>query len=207
MRLSAGRIGLFRHQGFEDVQGTVQGTPGPALAAGTAQGDRCDRRAGPSPPDGARRHHRPADPGEADPGSRLRVPPGARGQHDAATGAAPSRHPAARHHREHLARHHLDLHLCPGAVLGACGRLGRRARDAGFGALSLRLRRALCRPFQRAGRGRSGGEIEGRPGAGLGDLQPHAVVDRAGGQTARQKSSRGCRSSNAPIIRRHSPCS
>ena len=95
-------------------------------------------------------------------------------------GAAPSRHPAARHHREHLARHHLDLHLRPGAVLGACGCLGRRARDAGFGAVSLRLRRALCRPFQRAGRGRSGGEIEGRPGAGLGDLEPHAVVDRAG---------------------------
>ena len=34
--------------------------------------------------------------------------------------------------------------------------------------------------FQRAGRGRGGGEIEGRSGAGLGDLQPHAVVDRAG---------------------------
>ena len=34
--------------------------------------------------------------------------------------AAPSRHPAARHRREHLARHHLDLHLRAGAVFGAC---------------------------------------------------------------------------------------
>ena len=39
-----------------------------------------------SPADAARRHHRPPDPGEADPGSRLRVPPGARGRHDAAPG-------------------------------------------------------------------------------------------------------------------------
>ena len=30
---------------------------------------------------------------------------------------APSRQPAARYRREHLARHHLDLHLCAGAVL------------------------------------------------------------------------------------------
>ena len=39
--------------------------------------------------------------------------------------------------------------------------------------------------FQRAGRGGSGGEIEGRSGAGLGDLEPHAVVDRAGSQRRR----------------------
>ena len=96
--------------------------------------------------------------------------------------AAPSRHPAARHRREHLARHHLDVHLRTGAVLGACGYLGRRIRDAGFGAVSFRLRRALCRAFQRAGGCRGGGEIQGRSGAGLGHLQPHALVDRAGGQ-------------------------
>ncbi len=88
----------------------------------------------------ARRHHRPADPGQADPGGRLGVPSGARGRHDAAAGAAPSRHPADRHRREHLARHHLDLHLCAGAVLGACRHLGRRIRDAEFGAVSFRLR-------------------------------------------------------------------
>ena len=156
--------------------------PAPPSLAGAAQRDRRDRRAGPSPVDGARRHHRPADPGQADPGGRLGVPPGARGRHDAAAGRAPSRHPAARHRREHLARHHLDVHLCPGAVLGACGCLGRRTRDAGFGAVSFRLRRALCGAFQRAGRGRGGGEIEGRSGAGLGDLEPHAVVDRARGR-------------------------
>jgi hypothetical protein len=39
--------------------------------------------------DGARRHHRPADPGQADPGNRLGVPPGARGRDDAPAGAAP----------------------------------------------------------------------------------------------------------------------
>ena len=62
---------------------------------------------------------------------------------------APSRHPAARHRREHLARHHLDLHLCAGAVFGACRHFGQRTRDAGFGAVSFRLRGALRRAFQR----------------------------------------------------------
>ena len=66
---------------------------------------------------------------------------------------------------------------------------------------------ALCLAFQRAGGGRGGGEIEGRPGAGLGDLEPHAVVDRAGSRVARQRSSRGCRSSSAPTIRRRCRCS
>ena len=181
--------------------------PRPALACRAAQGDRRDRREVHRLLDGARRHHRPADPGEADPGGRLGVPPGARGRHDAAPGRASSRHPAARHRREHLARHHLDLHLRAGAVLGACGRLRRRMRDAGFGAVSFRLRRALCRAFQRAGRGRGGGEIEGRPGAGLGHFQPHAVVDRARGAMARRRSSRGCRSSSAPTIRPRCRCS
>ncbi len=43
---------------------------------------------------------------------------------------APQRHPAARHRRKHLARHHLDLHLCAGAVLGARRSVGRRCADA-----------------------------------------------------------------------------
>ncbi len=140
--------------------------------------------------------------GEADPGSRLGVPPGARGRDDAAAGAASSRHPAARHGREHLARHYLDLHLCAGAVFGACRRFDRRIRDAGFGAVSFRIHRALRLAFQRAGRGRGGGEIEGRSGAGLRHFQPRPVVDRAGGAAARRRSSRGCRSSSAPTIRR-----
>ena len=109
-------------------------------------------------------------------------PPGARGRHDAPPGAASSRHPAARHRREHLARHHLDLHLRPGAVLGACRCFGRRIRDAGFGAVSFRLHRALRVAFQCAGRGRGGRQIQGRSGAGVGDVQPHAVVDRARGK-------------------------
>ena len=51
-----------------------------------------------------------------------------------------------------------------------------------FGAVSLRLRGALCRAFQRAGRGRSRIEIERRSGAGLGHFQPHAMVDATRGK-------------------------
>ena len=36
--------------------------------------------------------------------------------------------PAARYRREHLARHHLDLHLCAGAVRGACRSFRRATR-------------------------------------------------------------------------------
>src|SRR3981189_738091 len=60
--------------------------PRSALARSAAKGDRYDRRRGASPADGARRHHRPADPGQADPGSRFGVSAGARGRHDAAAG-------------------------------------------------------------------------------------------------------------------------
>ena len=191
-----------RLQDLRQVVQHAQGTSRSAVAARAAQGDRHHRRAGAPPADGARRHHRSPDPGQADPGSRLGVSPGARSRHDAAAGRAPSRHPAARHRREHLARHHLDLHLRAGAVFGACRRLARRIRDAGFGAVSFRLHRSLCLAFQRACRGRGGRQVEGRSRAGVGDLEPHAVVDHAGGRSARQKSSRGCRSSSAPTIRR-----
>ena len=163
--------------GLEDVSIAPRST----LARGAAQRDRRHRRAGPPPLDGAWRHHRPADFGETDPGGRLGVSSRARGRHDAAPGAAPSRHPAARHRREHLARHHLDVHLCPGAVFGARRYFARRVRDAGFGAVSFRIYRPLCLAFQCAGRGRSGREIKGRPGAGLGYLQSHPLVDRARG--------------------------
>ena len=121
---------------------------------------------------------------------------------------ASSRHPAARHHREHLARHHLDLHLCAGAVLGACGCFGRRIRDAGFGAVSFRLRRALSSShFSAQAAVEAVAKSQGRPGAGLGDLR----AARRGGTrwkpAARRKSSPGCRSSNAPIIRPRCRCS
>src|SRR5882724_4217946 len=152
--------------------------PRSALAAGAAQRDRRYRRAGPQPADGARRHHRSADFGEADPGGRLGVSSRTRGRHDAPAGAAPSRHPAARHRRKHLARHHLDVHLCAGAVFGARRYFARRIRDAGFGAVSFRLYRSLRLAFQRAGRGRRGGHVEGRSGAGLRHFQPHPMVDR-----------------------------
>src|SRR5437879_4026193 len=71
----------------------VATAPRPALARGAAQRDRRHRRAGPRPADATWRHHRSPDPGEADPGGRFSLPPGARGRHDAPAGAAPSRHP------------------------------------------------------------------------------------------------------------------
>ena len=158
------------------------------------------------PADAARRHHRPADPGEEDPGGRLGIPARARSRHDAAAGRTPSRHPAARYGREHLARHRLDLHLRAGAVLGARRCFGQRIRDARFRAVSFRLHRALCGAFQRPGRGRSRGEIEGRSGAGVGDIRPTPwwiTLEPAGAP----KSSRGCLLSSAPIIRPHCRCS
>ena len=51
------------------------------------------------------------------------------------------------------------------------------------------------------------GEIEGRSGAGL---RPRRAARRGGSRSkprARRRSSRGCRSSNAPIIRRRCRCS
>ena len=185
----------------------VQATPGPALAAGAAQRDRCHRRAGPPPADGARRHHRPADPGEADPGSRLRVPPGARGRHDARL---------VERHRGILPLDTIEsiwrviistfTYVQAPFAVHADVSVGESAmRD------SARFHFGFVVPyvgaFQRAGGGRGGGEIEGRSGAGLGDLQPHAVVARAGSRTARQRSSPGCRSSSAPTIRPRCPCS
>ena len=53
-------------------------------------------------------------------GFRLRVPARPRGLDDAPAGRAPSWHFAARHGGEHLARHHLDLHACAGALFGPC---------------------------------------------------------------------------------------
>ena len=104
----------------------------------------------------ARRDHRPADRGEEAQETRLRLPPGARGRDDAPAGAAPSRHPAARHRRKHLARHHRDLHLCAGAVFGACRSLGGRRADARFRPLPFRLHRAVRRASRRRRRGRGG---------------------------------------------------
>ncbi len=100
------------------------------LARRPAQGDRPHRRGDASPADGARRDHRPADRRQADAGDRLGVPSGARSRHDAPAGRPPSRHPAARYRREHLAGHHRDLHVCAGAVLGACRPVGRRRHHA-----------------------------------------------------------------------------
>ena len=61
----------------------------------------------------------------------------------------------------HLARHHRDLHLCPGPVRGPCRRLGRRRADARHGPLPLRLQRALP-----PARERRGGDRRRRRGPG-----------------------------------------
>ena len=63
--------------------------------------------------------------------------------------------------------------------------------------------------MRRGGRGRGGVGIEGRPrpGAGLRHRRRRRLVDRARIRRARRRSSRGCRSSSAPIIRRRSTCS
>ena len=84
-------------------------------------------------------------------GIRLGVPPGARSRHDAPAGRAPSRHSAARYRREHLARHHRDLHLRAGAVLACmptCRRATRRCATArGFiSASPCRSSRIWARP-------------------------------------------------------------
>ena len=121
--------------------------------------------------------------------------------------AASSRHPAARHHREHLARHHLDLHLRPGAVLGACGCLASANPRCGIrrgfiSASSCPMSRISARrPRSRRWRNRRAIWRWSR--------RPRAA--RRGGsrwkRTARRRSSRGCRSSSAPIIRPRCRCS
>ena len=121
--------------------------------------------------------------------------------------AAPSRHPAARHRREHLARHHLDLHLCAGAVLGACRcfasanpRCGIRRGFISASSCPM-CRISARRPRSRRWRNRRAIWRWSRP--------PRAA--RHGGSrskpTARRRSSRGCRSSSAPTIRRRCRCS
>src|ERR1700722_5507624 len=80
---------LLRMRSYIFVRFTqnVQAASLPALARRPAPGNRYDRCPDAQPVDAARRYHRPADPGEADPGGRLGVPPGARGRHDAPPGA------------------------------------------------------------------------------------------------------------------------
>ena len=53
------------------------------------------------------------------------------------------RHPAARYRGKHLARHHRDVHLRAGAVLGARGLVRRRSRDARHARASISASR--CR--------------------------------------------------------------
>ena len=121
--------------------------------------------------------------------------------------AAPPRHPAARHRREHLARHHRDLHLCAGAVLGARRPVGRRRHDARQRALSFRLHGAVRAACRRGRRGRGGVGIARAISAWCRRSPPPAAA-RGGprsNSTARRRSSRGCRSSTAPTIRRALP--
>ena len=153
--------------------------------------------------------HRPPDRGEEDAGIRLRVPPGPRSRHDAAAGRAPSRQPAARNSREHLARHHRHLHLCPGAVRGPRRPVGRRRADARFRAIPFRLHRAARAAYGSGERRRGCQRVQRRPRPRA-RRSPLPAPDRGGRRSnsrARRKSSRGCRSSSAPIIRPACRCS
>ena len=112
------------------------------------------------------------------------------------------RHPAARYRREHLARHHRDVHLCAGAVQGACRHVGGRRGDARQRALSFRLHGAVRHAHRRGRRRRRGRGLAGRSRPRAGAMRSPA--HRRGGprsKAMRRKSSRGCRSSSAPIIR------
>ena len=152
------------------------------FARRSPQGDRPHRRNHAPAPDGARRHHRPPDRLQEDPGVRLGVPAGARGRRDTPPGAAPQRHPAARHRREHLARHHRDLHPRAGAVHRARRPVRRRRHDARQRAISFRLHGAVRAACWRCRRRRSGVGIQGRPrpGAGLRHHPWRRLVDGAG---------------------------
>ena len=96
-------------------------------------------------------------------------------------GRASSRHAAARHHREHrrVIISTFTYVQAPFSVHADVSVGEPAMRD------SARFHFGFVVPyvgaFQRAGRGRGGGEIEGRSGAGLGDLEPDTMVDRAGG--------------------------
>ena len=115
-----------------------------AGARRSAGRDRPHRRGDAPAPDGARRHHRPADRASRrprSPGSAFR--PGREASMMRALAERHARPPAARHGGGHLARHHRHLHLCAGAVRGPCRHLGRRRADARHRPLPLRLHGAL----------------------------------------------------------------
>ncbi len=117
---------------------------------------------------------------------------------------APRRPAAARHGREHLADHHLDLHLRAGALQRACRRLARRRGDARFGALSLRLHRALRAAHERERRDRrgGGGGRRSRHVRGGRRARRRRLVDAPDAAPRRPRSSRACRSSSGPTIPR-----
>ena len=143
-------------------------------------------------------------------GIRLGVPAGARSRDDAAAGRAPSRHPAARHRREHLARHHRDLHLRAGAVLGARRPLAPATPRCATARASISASRCRsCRIWAPPAWSRRCRTRKGDLG-----LVPAFAVAGAGawwtaleGRRARRRSSRGCRSSSAPTIRPRCRCS
>ena len=118
-----------------------------------------------------------------------------------AAGRAPSRHPAARHGGEHLARHHRDVHLRPGAVLGACRYLGGRGRHARHARASISASR--CRSDHLGASGVVAAMAKSRGDLGL--VPAARAAPAPGGRrwrpTTRRRSSRGFLSSSAPIIR------
>ena len=157
--------------------------------------------------DGARRHHRPADPGEADPGSRLGVPPGARGQHDAAGWSQRHRGILPLDTIESIWRVIISTFTYVQAPFSvhADVSVGEPAMRDWRGFISA----SSCPTSRISARRRRWKRWRNRRATWRWSRQSRAA--RRGGsrwrRTARQKSSPGCRSSNAPIIRPHSRCS
>ena len=151
----------------------------------------------------ARRDHRSSHRRQGDAGDRLGVPPGARSRDDAPAGRSPSRHPAARYRRKHLARHHRDLHVCAGAVFGACRPVGGRCASSATPRAFISASR--CRSFRTWAR-RAWSRRCPTPRATLVWYRPSrwraaALGGARWSSMPRRRSSRGCRSSTAPIIR------
>ena len=124
----------------------------------------------------------------------------------------PHGHPAARHRREHLARHHRDLHLRAGAVLRSRRPVGGRRGDARLRPLSFRLHGAVRSAYGRGERGGGGVRLQGRSrtGPGLRHGRRRRLVERArvrcgaedhraaAFRRARRPSGRRCRCSSFP---------
>ena len=111
---------------------------------------------------------------------------------------APQRHPAARHRREHLARHHRDLHPCAGAVLPCmptCRPATPRCATARASISASRCR--SCRIWARPAWSRRSSESKGDLG-----LVPAFAVAGAGAVVERARRRQRAEDHRAAAVRR-----